>query len=277
MLKKLLKTLFTNGLLVLFLLIQGCSNQASIANRYLTAESLWTEKNYAAAVAEFDQILKEDPNSAIALQAMLRSSMTKTLFLNKHQEALEGFKLYIARAASSEQVPSVEKQIGDIYYFKLKDYQSAIQHYQHLIETKKFGIEDTGEFSYRIARSYFLMGKIKNSIEVNETIVKQKFSSDLKARAYLDLGHSWYALGDSEKNGFQNAIIAYTKAETEIKNPKSTLYLEAEFGIASSMEELDQLEQAFSKFKTLEEKYPSPNVIKVKLLRLEARLKKKRK
>ncbi len=273
------KIFFVIPIALWILCFTSCSNQSSIANRYLTAEKLWTEKNYPAAVAEFDQILKDDPNSTIALQALLRASMTRSLFLNQVEEALKGFQLYLEKASSSEQAPSVEKEIGEIYYNRQKKYTASIDHYSRLLTLPQFAKEDQNLFRYRIARSYFLNHQPKVALIEYEKLLNSGIQGDLKIRTQLDLGQVWYAIADQEKNGFQNAMNGFLAAKKLLQpNPtQEPFYSEIEFGIATVLEELDQLEQAYEKFKLIQKTYPAENVVKIRILRLEDRLKKKRK
>jgi tetratricopeptide (TPR) repeat protein len=267
--------------LALDLLLSSCSNQSSVSSRYLNAEKLWSEKNYQAAAVEFDQILKEDPNSAIALQALLRSSMTKSLFLNQPDEALKGLRLYLDKASSSDQVPLVEKEIGEILFNRLRQFNSSINHYEKLLKQDKYTADDKILFQYRIARSHFLLGQVNKSIDLYQELIKNAPKSKIRIRSILDLAQALYAIGDTEKTAFQNAMNQFNLAENEMKQmavvSTDPYFAEAEFGMAAIMEEQDQLEQAYEKFKSLEQTYPAKNVVKIRLLRLEDRLKKKRK
>ncbi len=125
--------------------LSACTIQSSLSNRYLSAEKLWTEKNYAAAVLEFDRIVKESPNTSLGLQSLWRASMTRTLFLNQQEDALKGLLSFIERASSSELVPQVQREIGDIYFSKLNQYSKAIEYYQKLLTAKKFSDEDRAQ------------------------------------------------------------------------------------------------------------------------------------
>lgn len=263
--------------IVLTLLLCSCTIQSSLSNRYLTAEKLWTEKNYAASVTEFDRIVKESPNSAIGLQALWRSSMTKTLFLNSQEEAVKGFETYLERASSSELAPQAQKEIAEIYFLKMGQHKKAIDYYQKLLQSKKFSSEDEALFSYRVARSYFLMNKILRSIELNEELIAKYPKSFYAIKAKMDLANSWYAIGDSEKQGYSKALKLFQEIAAATRGKDSGLHVEAIFGEAATKEEMDQLEEAYSIFKSIESNYPAPNVIKVRMIRLEERMKKKRK
>ena len=91
------------------MLICSCTNQSSISARYLTAEKLWTEKKYEAAVIEFDRIVKENPGSALGVQSLWRASITRALFLNDYQEALRGLQSFIDQSAQNNLILDAQK------------------------------------------------------------------------------------------------------------------------------------------------------------------------
>ncbi len=267
--------------LTLLLLLSACSIQSSVSNRYLAAEKLWTDKNYQAAVLQFDQIIKENPNSAIALQALWRASMTRTLFLGEHEEALRGFNTFLERATSSELAPQAQKEIGEIYFTKLSQYSKAIDHYQKLILSKKFSSDDEALFRYRIARSNFLLNKVKKSIEDDEDLIRNYPKSPPVLKAKIDLGNAWYTLGETDKLAYSKALkifqdlVLETQGKTD--DESVSIYLQAKFNEAATLEEVDQLEKARDEFQSILTRYPAPNVVKIRIYRLEERMKKKRK
>jgi len=261
----------------LAILLSACTIQSSLSSRYLTAEKLWTEKNYRAAVTEFDRIVKDSPNSAIGLQALWRASSTRTLFLDDQEEAVRGFETYLERASNSDLAPQAQKEIAEIYFLKLDQYPKAIDAYQKLLESKKFSADDEAMFLYRISRSYFLMGKILHSIESNEQLIQKFPKSPYFLKAKVDLANGWYAVGDTEKEGYAKAMKLFQEIANLTRGRDETVYAEALFGEASILEEQDQLEEAYNRFKALVSIYPVPNVVKIRMIRLEERMKRKRK
>ena len=257
--------------------VGACTNQSSTSNHYLTAEKLWTEKNYPASVSEFDHVVKESPNSAIGLQALWRASMTRTLFLNQPDEALKGFETFLERAANSELAPQAQQEIGEIYFSKLNQYQKAIDFYGKLLESKKFGADEKAAFQYRIARSYFLTNRIHRAIEWLEKMIAEYPNAPIRSRAEFDLANAWYSIGDSEKVAYSNALKIFHELRTKTQMKNHTLYVEAVFGEASTLEELDQLEEAYDLFKSIQSDYPAPNTVKIRMNSIEERKKKKRK
>ena len=263
--------------LPLLLVWVGCTAQSSVSNHYLTAEKLWSEKNYPAAVAEFERVVKESPESAIGLQALWRASMTQALFLNEPQKALKGFELFIQRAANSELAPQALLEMGEILFSRLNQYARAIEHYEKLIESPGFREEDKALFHYRVARSHFHLHRIRKSIEWYEKMMARFPNSSWIPRAMSDLGSAWYALGDQERAAFSKALKIFQDLKARTRGRQHRVFVEAVFNEASTLEELDKLEEAHDLFKTIENDYPAPNVIKIRMVRLSERMKKKRK
>lgn len=262
---------------LLLSVLTGCTIQSSTSNHYLTAEKLWTEKNYTASVAEFDRVVKEAPNSSIGLQALWRASMTRTLFLNETEEALKGFETFLERAANSDLAPQAQQEMGEIYFTKLSAYAKATPFYEKLIESHKFSPDDESKFMYRIARGYFLTNQIKRSIAVLEELMLKHPKGPYFDRAEFDLANAWYALGDTDKQAYQKALKLFQDLSVRMENKNHALYVESIFGQASTLEEIDQLDEAYRLLQKIEDDYPAPNVIKIRMISIEDRKKKKRK
>jgi tetratricopeptide (TPR) repeat protein len=258
-------------------LVAACTMQSSVSNHYLTGEKLWTEKNYPAAVAEFDRVVKESPNTAIGLQSLWRATTTRQLFLDQPEEALKGFELFLERAGDSDLAPQAQMEIGEIYFTKLAQYDRAVEHYQKLLGTGKYSPDDEAKFYYRLGRSHFRSHRLKKAIEWYEQGLRKHPDSPFAGKSRFDLANSWYALGETERGAYQKALKLFQelKAETRVRDP--LLHVESIFGEASTLEEMDDLEQAHELFRSIENNYPAPNVIKVRMIRLAERMKKKRK
>jgi tetratricopeptide (TPR) repeat protein len=265
------------GLFSAIILFTSCTIQSSTSNHYLTAEKLWTDKNYAASVEEFDRVVKEAPNSAIGLQALWRASMTRTLFLRQNEEALKGFETFIERAGSSDLAPQAEQEIGEIYFSKEMQYSKAIPFYQKLIDTHKFGLDEESKFKYRIARSFFLTNQIRRSISELDELITQYPKTAYFDRAQFDLANAWYALGDSDHTAYAKALKLFEALAERLQQKNHALYVESVFGEASTLEELEEFDQAYELFKKIENDYPAPNVIKIRMASIDERKKKKRK
>jgi len=271
----LVKTHHLSLLLIILGFLTSCSNQSSISARYLTAEKLWTEKKYEASVVEFDRIVKENPGSALGVQALWRASITRALFLKDYQEALRGLQSFIDLSAQKNLVLEAQKEIGEIFFNKTSQYQNAIDHYEKLIQSKKYP-NDEGFFLYRISRSFVAIGKIKKAIATEEMIISKYSNTELGIKTKLDLAQNWFTLGDIEKQAYVKSIELYKQVSEETRTRDRKKYIEAQFGMAVVLEEMDRLDEAIDIFRTIENEYTVPNVVKIRIQKINERSKRKK-
>ena len=260
---------------ILTILLCSCSSQSSISARYLTAEKLWTEKKYEAAVIEFDRIVKESPGSALGVQSLWRASITRALFLNDYQEALRGLQSFIDQSAQKNLVLDAQKEIGEILFNKTQQYQLAIDHYEKLIQSKKFPSEE-GFFLYRISRAAAALGKIKKAISTQELILSKFPNGELATKTKLDLAQNWFTLGDVDKQAYSKSLELYKQVSNETRTRDRKKFIEAQFGMAVVMEEMDHLDEAIDLYKSIEAEYEVPSVVKVRIQKINERSRRKK-
>jgi len=263
--------------LTLLPVLAACTVQSSTSSHYLSAEQLWTAKNYRGAVAEFDYVVKESPNSPVGLQALWRAATTREWFLGEYEEALKGFELLLERAGNSELAPRAQIEVGEIYFSRLGRHQKAIEHYEKLLASGGFGPEDRAKFAYRIGRSHFLMNRLKKAIGIFEGALANHPGTAMVPRIKFDLANAWYALGETDRAAYPKALRIFEELSDQVRHSDHRLYVESIFGAAAILEEQDELEKAFERFRLIENDYPAPNVVKVRLYRIAERMKKKQK
>ncbi len=263
------------SLVILGTVLNACSSQSSISARYLTAEKLWTEKKYEASVVEFDRIVKESPGSALGVQALWRASITRALFLNDYQEALRGLQSFIEQSAQNNLILDAQKEIGEILFNKTQQYQLAIEHYEKLIKSKKF-LNEEGFFLYRISRCNAALGKIKKAINTEELILSKFPTGSLALKTKLDLAQNWFTIGEIEKLAYVKSLDLYKQISNETRTNDRKKYIEAQFGSAIVLEEMDRLDEAVSIYKEIESEYEVPNVVKIRIQKINERTKRKK-
>jgi TolA-binding protein len=258
-----------------FLLGLGCSVD-SARHHYVLAERLWGDKNYAAAVAEFERVITKDPSGGFGQQALYRAATTQALFLGQYVEAIKKFRDFIQLSSDTQLIRSAQTQIGEILFTHLENYEQSIVHYQTLFKVFPDSNESPA-FLYRIAKSQFFLFQFDEALETYKRLIRQFPKTSWSEKAAFELGTSYFTRGKrqvvnfkSEPTDFEHAIEAYKKF---IKlYPSSEVVPEARFGIASSLEEMDQLDEAYAIYSELRKTYPAPNVIEIKLIRIKERL-----
>jgi len=252
----------------------GCSGGSPKAH-YLLAEKLWGDGKYAAAVLEFEKVVGKDPHGSLGLRALLRAADTDAMFLAQYSEAIRNYERYRQAAPDTPEAWGAAKEIGEIYFSKTEQYDRAVLHYQALLAQRPDAPE-APEFLFRVAKSQFFLWDFDDAVE-NYRALMQKFpNSPYAEKASFELGVTAFTRGEQKpgangagKGAYQQAVEAYQ--EFLRRYPQSALAPDAQFGIASCLEELDQLDAAYKLYLLLRPIYPSPKVIDIKLARIRER------
>ncbi len=268
---------YTKLLSCLVILTLSACTIGSAKRHYIIAEKLWSDRKYEASVDEFEQVIRRNPHGDLGQNALFRAAMTEMIFLNRYVDALIKFQSFVERSPpSSGHQWSAQISIGEIFYQHLRKYKEAIQHYEYLIENNPRK-KEIPQLLYRIGKSYFFLWDFDESIETYKKLISRYPESKFAEKAEYEIGMSLFTFGEQTPGGHGPGMDVYQKAILQFqqftrKYPNSSLVAQARFGIASCLEEMDKLEAAYQSYKELEKTYPSPNVVKIKLIRIQERL-----
>lgn len=269
------KTVFAAIAASMLLGFSGCTSQ-NPRDRFMLAEKLWQEKNYPAAVAEYEKVIQKDPSSRIGMQAGFRAAMTQTLFLNEHLSALRKLNRIIDADVDPEFTYEAYRQIGEILFSKLEQYEQAIAHYERMIELYPKD-PNQAEYIYRIGKSQFHMLHFDDAMKTFKIAVDKYPGTEWAKRSRFEMGVSQQTKGHQlqakETRAAQDAFRQAVKQFEEFIKlfPEDPLALEARFEIGSCFEELDQIDAAYKAFEEIREKYPNRTVVELKLKRIHDR------
>lgn len=247
----------------------------SAKKNYVLAEKLWADGKYAAAVSEFEKVTMKDPMGKLGTMAQYRAATTQAYFLSQYGEALRKLKRFTEVTQDPVAKWDAQKQIGEILYSRVEQYDQAIHHYRSLVVLKPQD-PDVPEFLFRVGKSHFFLRQFSEAIEVYRDIFKRFPQSAWAEKAFFEIGVCFYTQGgkgnsfpDAGADTFQQSIDSF---ERFIKTyPKSELIPQARFFMASSLEEMDLLDEAYRAYEALKSVYPSPNVIQIKMIRIKER------
>jgi tetratricopeptide (TPR) repeat protein len=256
-------------------MLSACTSQ-NPRDRFLLAEKLWQEKNYGAAVAEYEKVVQKDPSSDLGIEAAYRAATTQTLFLDDQLGALRKLNRIIEVNRDHRLAYGANRMIGEILFVKLEQYEPAIQHYEKMLENYP---DDPAkdEYIYRIGKAQFHLLRFDDSIKTFRTVV-EKYPNTLSGKlARFAIGVSEQTKGHQQQSkearlaseSFKQAVKEYTDFIRLF--PKDPLVLDAKFEIGNSLEELDQVDAAYEKFEEILETYPNRNVVELKLKRIRDR------
>ena len=146
------------------------------------AEKLAHEKNYQGAIDAYQAVINSKTGTPEAYRAQLGIAR---LYIDKMNQPQLGVKTYqdlIAAAPDSGEAAEAHYRLG-IYHFKLKDYQSAQQSFDAIVN--KF--PHLGNLSHNaqlmLAKSYEAAGAYKQALVIYDNIVNRHPESNRAARA----------------------------------------------------------------------------------------------
>lgn len=253
----------------------ACTSQ-NPRDRFLLAERLWQEKNYSAAVAEYEKVTQKDPSSDLGIKAALRAAMTQTLFLNENLGALKKLNRIIEANRESPLAHEAYKQVGEILFLRLEQYEQAIQHYERMIELYPDD-PSKDEYTYRIGKAQFHLFRFEEAIRTFRVVVDKYRGSEWAKRARFEIAVSEQTKGHQlqqkearlANDAFRDAVKEFSIfVQTYAKDP---LALEAKFEIGNCYEEMDQIDAAYNAFEEIRNLYPNRTVVELKLRRIAER------
>lgn len=250
------------------LLAQAGCNSGRAQRIFALAEQLWSEGNYSAALGEFEKAAAKDPQGELGQRALYRAATTQALFLSQYPEAIRKLQAFVEATKDPAARWEAEKLIGELYFSRLEQHEQVIRHYEALLK-KRPTAPEAPEFWYRMGRSHFFLWQFNEALLTYRGLISQFPRSMWAEKAAFEIGVTLATEGSSAR-GCQEAMKAYQ--DFLERYPRSELVPQARFGIASCLEERNQLDAAYQAYLALQKDYPSPGVIQVKLARIHERV-----
>ncbi len=244
------------------LLLSAC-NANSPETKFFLAEKLLEDKKYDAAISEFKSIVDKSPNSALGLEAQLKIAQIQHLYLGRSQGAIEAYQEYLKRTKNEAMRRDVEKTMADLQFHNFEDYDQAIASYSKLVKENSSPKENE-ELMFRLGRAFFLKAKFEDAIKMLEYQKTRFPTGDFFWKAELEIGNS---LG-ATKGRCNDAIKQYDKV---IAGGTKELRVLATFAKASCYEEQDELDKAYELFSSIQDEYPAPAVVDLKMQKIKRR------
>ncbi|PIR00022.1 MAG: hypothetical protein COV66_07940 [Nitrospinae bacterium CG11_big_fil_rev_8_21_14_0_20_45_15] len=232
------------------------------------ANQEWIKGQNSSSVELFKSVLKLKESGHFVEEALFRLGEIHHLSLDDDGKAIGYFKELIDLNPKGEFAMEAQRSIADLLEYDFKDYEQAIIENQRLINSYN-NLNKKAERQFRIASIYYKMQNYEQALSEHEALLEEYPSSPSSDESDFKILEILYSLGRcSEVEDRYNQILN--------KNPDSKFKPEMEFVLASCIEEKGNLPKALEKFKALEEIYPYPSLIKIKVDGLIKRIKKKK-
>jgi TolA-binding protein len=238
-----------------------------LEEQFVRAEQQLEKGEYQGAVDTFANLHRRHPNFHLAPQALYQSGEILNLYLGKYQEALLAYLLVEKDFPQSEVARKAQLKVAEIYKHRLRDYGRAIVAYQKLLDQ---GAEESDRLQYEVADAYFRISNFEQARIEFDTLVRMHPGSPLLPEAAYRL-----AVSASLEGALAEAERAFRVVASQW--PESPFALEARFGLATVLEEREELLAALQILQDLAGLYPNSEILAKKTAQVQDRIQKKKK
>lgn len=260
------------GLLLVAVTIAGFFwYQSNLENRlekkYQEGVALRQSGRFTDAAALFRQLHDDYPDFVRAPQALYQSAEIQDLYLGKYSEALLTYLLLERDYPDAEEVVTARKQAAALYKYRLNDCGQAISVYQKIIDLPG---PDRDRYQYEVADCYFRLNNFEQARIEFDGLIKNFPNSPLIAEVQYRIAMT-YALEGS----LPEAAGAYRRVIEDWQDDPYAL--EASFGLATVLEEQEELVESLKILEEIAGKYPKKDILERKTQQVRERIAKKKK
>ena len=266
MYKKKFPTLISSILLSALFILVACSEpNDTLINK---ANEEWILGHNYSALELLNEVLKKNPSGPKAEEALFRLGEIHHFSLDNSTQALNYFQKVQQMNRQGPFSYDAQKYIAEIAEFGLKDYDQAIIEYQNLINF--YGKEHSdSDHQYRIASIYYKKENYEQTLVELQILLDNYPKSPWAEEAKYKIVEVLYALNrcPEARKQYRNFNLEYFK---------SRFKSEMDFVVASCFEEEGHLQEAYNRFKALQEQYTFPSILEMKILGIKKRIERKR-
>ncbi len=264
-LKLRIRIVYHIAIYILLLTTLGCGD-TRVTSLLLRANEEWVQGRNHSAIELFNAVLEIAPSGPHAEESLYRLGEIYYFGLGETAKAISYFQEVVTMRPRGEFSHGAQKYIAEIVELNFRDLDQAIIEYQKLINEYK-NSEEHPEQQFRIAAIYFKKHNYEQALVEFDILAESYPKNPWSEEAYLrmtEILHNMERCEDSREKYFQFRVLY----------PVSTFAGEMEFVMASCLEEEGKLKLAYNRFKSLEDDYKYPALLKMKLEGIEGRIKK---
>ena len=241
--------------------------QARLEETFQNGMALRQSGRYVEAVELFSHLHDNYPSSARVPEALFQKAEILDLYLFRHSDALLTYLLLERDYPDAPQVEPARRQVATLFKYRLDDCSQAIAAYQKVLDQPG---SDNDQLQYEVADCYFRLNNFEQARIEFETLLNNYPSSDLTAEILYRIAMT-YAL----ESKLPDAAEAYRRVVQDW--PESPYAIEASFGLATVLEEQEELLEALKILEELDGIYPKQDILKRKTEQVRERIEKKKK
>lgn len=224
-------------------------------------------EKYAEAVELFIKLHDDHPAFARVPQALLQAAEIQDLYLGRYSEALLTFLLLERDFPGAAEVGPARQQVAVLYKYRLNDCSQAIAVYQKVLDQPG---RENDRLQYEVADCYFRLNNFEQARIEFESLLKNYPHSALDAEVQYRIAVTYTLEGKLPEAAGGYRLVMERWAE-------SPYALEASFGLATVLEEQEELLEALKILEELTGIYPNRDILERKTAQVRERIKKKKK
>jgi len=260
------------GLIMVVLLAAGAywyqaNLQTRLEERFQQGLALRQETRYSEAVELFKELHSEQPSFVRVPQALFQVAEIQDLYLGRYSDALLTYLMLERDYPDAPEVFAARKQVAVLYKYRLNDCGQAIAVYQKVLDDAD---SNSDQLQYEVADCYFRLNNFAQARIEFESLLKNDPQSDLFAEVQYRIAMTYALEGKlSEAAGAYRVVIE--------RWSESSYAVEASFGLATVLEEQEELVEALKILEELKGIYPKEDILTRKTEQVRERIEKKKK
>ncbi len=243
------------------------SLQSRLEETFQNGMALRQSGRYAEAVELFSNLHDDYPSFVRVPQALFQKAEILDLYLSRHSDALLTYLLLERDYPEAPEVDPARRQVAILFKYRLDDCGQAIAAYQKVLDLPG---PDNDRLQYEVADCYFRLNNFEQARIEFENLLSNYASSGLTAEVRYRIAMT-YAL----EGKLPEAAAAYRLVMQDW--PESPYAIEASFGLATVLEEQEELREALKILEELDGIYPKQDILKRKTDQVRERIEKKKK
>ena len=241
--------------------------QTRLEERFQKGLAFRQESSYSEAVEMFKELHAEQPSFVRIPQALFQVAEIQDLYLGRYSDALLTYLMLERDYPDAPEVFAARKQVAVLYKYRLNDCGQAIAVYQKVLDDAD---SNSDQLQYEVADCYFRLNNFAQARIEFESLLKIDPQSDLFAEVQYRIAMTYALEGKlPEAAGAYRVVIE--------RWSESSYAVEASFGLATVLEEQEELVEALKILEELKGIYPKEDILTRKTEQVRERIEKKKK
>jgi len=241
--------------------------QARLEETFQKGLSLRQDGRYSDALELFEGLYAQHPSFDRTPQVLFQVAEIRDLYLADYADALLTYLLLERDYPEAPEVAIARQQVAVLYKYRLDDCSQAIAVYQKLLDEPG---DEHDRLQYEVADCYFRLNNFAQARIEFESLLGNYPESALLAEAQYRIAVTYTLEG-----ALPEAAAAYRVVIADW--PDSPYALEASFGLATVLEEQEELLESLKILEELAGIYPKQDILKKKTDQVRERIEKKKK